>query len=238
MTFGPRHYVPVLKVKRGEKTALQSVALDLRAEITPLLEIVEWRRSKEKPRLSDHLKTAFKDLAKSLRLYPRCFLDAQELESEGEAGVDQVFTRAIHTGLQFTPVTGLSRESDTSAALRHRERGLAIRLTRAEFEAGNLSLLLRDFMTRHAVEHEATDLIVDLGPVEDMVTEGVSRFAAQFLADVPASRLMENAHPVGLRVSAKHGRSRAEVARRGCTFGVAGLETPAGRRAAWSSSNV
>ena len=43
MTFGPRHYVPVLKVKRGEKTALQSVALDLRAEITPLLEIVEWR---------------------------------------------------------------------------------------------------------------------------------------------------------------------------------------------------
>ena len=185
MTFGPRHYVPVLKVKRGEKTALQSVALDLRAEITPLLEIVEWRRSKEKPRLSDHLKTAFKDLAKSLRLYPRCFLDAQELESEGEAGVDQVFTRAIHTGLQFTPVTGLSRESDTSAALRHRERGLAIRLTRAEFEAGNLSLLLRDFMTRHAVEHEATDLIVDLGPVEDMVTEGVSRFAAQFLADVP-----------------------------------------------------
>ena len=85
MTFGPRHYVPVLKVKRGEKKALQSVALDLRAEITPLLEIVEWRRSEEKPELSDHLDTAFKDLAKSLRLYSRCFLDARELAPEGQA---------------------------------------------------------------------------------------------------------------------------------------------------------
>ena len=45
MTFGPGHYVPVLKVKRGEKSALQLVDFDLRKHITPLLEIVEWRKS-------------------------------------------------------------------------------------------------------------------------------------------------------------------------------------------------
>lgn len=40
-------------------------------------------------------------------------------------------------------------------------------------------------MARYAIVAEDTDLILDLGPVEDMVTEGVARFAIQFLEDVP-----------------------------------------------------
>ena len=217
MTFGPNHYVPVLKVKRGEKNALQLVPLDLREEITPLLEIVEWRKSTEKPTLSGHLDTVFKDLAKSLRLYPRCFLDSRELEPEGEAAADEVFTRAVDAGIKFTPVTGLSRTSDASAALKHSDRGLAIRLTRAEFEAGNLSSLLRHFMTRHTVEYEATDLIVDLGPVGDMVTDGVTRFATQFLGDVPnpgswrTLTLSASAFPLSMGVVGRN--SHAVVAR-------------------------
>lgn len=185
MTFGPSHYVPVLKVKRGEKSALQLVAPKLRAEITPLLEIVEWRGSTRKPTLSSHLDTAFRDLAKSLRLYPRCFLDARELEPEGRAAADEVFDRAAREGLLFTPVTGLSRTSDVSAALRHGNHGLAIRLTRDEFEDGNLPSLVQNFITRHAINRATTDLIVDLGPVGDMVADGVARFAIQFLADIP-----------------------------------------------------
>ena len=186
MMFGPSHYVPVLKAKRGEKTALQLVAPNLRAEITPLLEIVEWRGSMRKPTLAGHLDTAFLGLAKSLRLYPRCFLDARELEPEGKAATDQVFDRAASDGLPFTPVTGLSRTSDVSAALRHGNRGLAIRLTRDEFEAGNLPSLVHSFVTRHAIDPAETDLIVDLGPVGDMVAHGVARFAIQFLADIPS----------------------------------------------------
>ena len=103
MTFGPSHYVPVLKVKRGEKSALQLVAPKLRAEITPLLEIVEWHGSTRKPTLSSHLDTAFRDLAKSLRLYPRCFLDARELEPEGKAAADEVFDRAAREGTTVHP---------------------------------------------------------------------------------------------------------------------------------------
>ena len=184
MTFGPSHYVPVLKVKRGEKKALELVALDLRAHITPLLEIVEWRRSQDKPTLRSHLDTAFKDLANSLRRYPRCFLDARELAPEGSSAAEQVFTRAAGAGIPFIPVTGINR-ADAPAALSNRDRGLAIRLTRAEFEAGDLSASLTDFMARHDIGFEDTDLILDLGPVEDMVTEGIARFATHFLGDVP-----------------------------------------------------
>ena len=217
MTFGPSHYVPVLKVKRGEKKALELVALDLRAHITPLLEIVEWQKSKEKPTLSSHLDTAFKGLAKSLRLYPRCFLDARELAPEGPSAAEQVFTRAAGAGIAFIPVTGISNRADTSAALSNRERGLAIRLTRAEFEAGDLSYSLPAFMARHGIGFEDTDLIVDLGPVDDMVTEGVTRFATQFLGDVPDTNrwrtltLSASAFPQSMGVVERH--SHAAVAR-------------------------
>lgn len=184
MTLGPDHYVPVLKVKRGEKSALQLIDFGLREHITPLLEIVEWQKRQKKPTLASHLDTAFKDLAKSLQMYPRCFLDARELAPHGPSAAEQVFTRAVGAGIPFIPVTGINR-ADASAALKHRDRGLAIRLTRDEFEAGNLSSSLLGFMTRHDIGPEDTDLIVDLGPVENMVTEGVARFAMQFLGDVP-----------------------------------------------------
>ena len=185
MRFGPSHYVPVLKVKRGEKGALQRINPVLRPRIGPLLEIVEWRRSDTKPSLSRHLDTAFRDLAKSLHGYPRCFLDARELAPHGQVAAREVFSRAVGAGIPFIPVTGISDRADVSAALDSRERGLAIRLTRSEFEAGELSSRLPDFMARHDIGFEDTHLIADLGPVEDMVAEGVARLATQFLGDVP-----------------------------------------------------
>ncbi|MDE2974372.1 MAG: beta family protein [Gemmatimonadota bacterium] len=185
MTFGSRHYVPVLKVKRAEKSALQLVALTLREHVTPLLEIVEWRKRQDKPTLRSHLDTAFKDLAKSLRWYPRCFLDARELARQGPSAAEQIFNRAADAGIPFIPVTGITKRADASAAVRNQERGLAIRLTRDDFEAGDLSSGLSAFMARHGIEREDADLILDLGPVEDMVTEGVARLASQFLGDVP-----------------------------------------------------
>ena len=74
MTFGPSHYVPVLKVKRGEKSALHAVSPNFRSRITPLLEIVV----RTKPTVREHLDTAFKDLPECLQGFQRCFLDTRE----------------------------------------------------------------------------------------------------------------------------------------------------------------
>ena len=213
MTFGPGHYVPVLKVKRGEKNALQLLGVNLRPHITPLLEIVEWQRSDNRPILSSHLDTAFRDLAKSLQRYPRCFLDSRELAPHGETAAEEVFRRAVRDAIPFIPVTGISRGADVSAALSHSERGVAIRLVRSEFEAGELSFRLPDFMARHNIGFEDTDLIVDLGPVEDMVTEGVARFATQFLADVPhpdswrTLTVSASAFPLSMRIVERNSHS-------------------------------
>ena len=182
MTFAPDHYVPVLKVKQGEKKALQLITPTLQHRITPLLEIVERRSDKE---LDEHLNTAFRDLPGSVQWYPRCFLDTREIASDGPPAAAEAFSRALATGMVITPVTGLSRFHDVDAALSHRIHGVALRLTRAELEDGSLPGKLLDFVTRHGLAPEETDLIIDLGPVDDLVTAGVTALADAFLADVP-----------------------------------------------------
>lgn len=184
MIFGPHHYVPVLKVKRGEKKALQDITASVRSRITPLFEIVEWNH-KNVPTIDKHLETAFRDLDEAARRYTRCLLDARELEPAGFSAAAAVFEKAAAAGITFTPVTGLSRTADIASALVHRSNGIALRLKREEFEQGSLGRDVREFMVRHGLSHEEVDLIVDLGPVDELVYDGVATLATAFLADVP-----------------------------------------------------
>jgi Beta protein len=182
MTFGPDHYVPVLKVKRGEKLALKQLAARLQSRITPLLEIVERQPDKS---VAEHLDTAFNGLAESVRAYPRSLLDARELASDGPLAAVEVFRRARLAGFRFTPVTGISRNADTSAALDHRDHGLALRLTRVEFEQGDLTERLHNFLQQYELQAEEIDLIIDIGPVEDLVVEGIASLTNLFMAGIP-----------------------------------------------------
>ena len=181
MTLGPTDYVPILKVKRGEKGALRAMAETSRRRITPLLEIVE-RTDKA---LDEHLVNALSGLSESLNGYPRCFLDAREIERDGPTGADGTFRRAADAGITFTPVTGITRGADVAAALRFNANGLALRLTRRELEDGILLQGIPGFMAAHGLTHEYVDLIVDLGALDDFVTEGVVALGAAFLGEIP-----------------------------------------------------
>src|SRR5262245_50847280 len=109
MTFGPNHYVPILKLKRGEKAALGRVASNRRSRITPLLQEAE--RMPEKT-VEAHIETAFKDLASNAALYPRCFIDVQEIAADGPVAAAAVFDRASASGIVFAPVTSVTRITD------------------------------------------------------------------------------------------------------------------------------
>lgn len=62
---------------------------------------------------------------------------------------------------------------------------MAIRLTRKEHEAGHLAQHLTAFTNDHGLYPGATDLIVDLGAVDDLITPGVRALAEAFLSAVP-----------------------------------------------------
>ena len=187
MNFSPNHYVPVLKVKRGEKQALASIELGIRKHVTPLLEIVERKGTADKlPTIDEHLSTGFKDLAPSLDGYARCLLDVREIAPDGSSAAAEAFSRASNAGISFTPVTGISRTVDVASAVSYSgTRGIGVRLTREEFWSEHLTVDLNRFLSANGLTPDCVDLIVDLGPVEGYVTAGVIAFTQAFLADVP-----------------------------------------------------
>jgi hypothetical protein len=190
MSFGADFYVPVLKLKRGEKKALQLVAPTLQGRMVPLLELVERKghAGKNPPPLAKHLDTAFNAIAAAVAPYPRFFLDCREIEPDGPTAADDAFTRVEGLCSNLTPVTGITRTADVNAALSHGGNGVAIRLTRQEFESGAIPFALPAFIKSHSLKQEQTDLIVDLGPVDDMIALGVETLTAAFLADIPDAR--------------------------------------------------
>lgn len=212
--FGPRHYVPVLKVKRGEKHALASIAPRLRRHVVPLLEIVERTKA---PTIDKHLATSFKDLASSLCGYSRCLIDVREVEPDGTSAAAAAFDRASTAGISFTPVTGISRTADVAPALACGSiGGIGIRLTRSEFEGGNLAASLNSFMSTNGLAHDRVDLIVDLGPVNDLIKIGVVGLTDAFLDEVPNKSqwrtltVTASAFPLSMRVVNRHSSARIE----------------------------
>jgi hypothetical protein len=182
MSFDANHYVPVLKVKRGEKKALTLLSRTVKAKITPFLEIVERANDKN---IEEHLQTSFKDFFEAVSGFHRCFIDTREIAADGPAGAEAVFQWATDTGINFTPVTGISRTVDLEAALDFKDNGFALRLERCEFEAGGLAGNIDAFLSRHNLFPEDIDLLIDLGAVDTMILTGVRRFARAFLEEVP-----------------------------------------------------
>src|SRR5687767_6141721 len=96
MNFGFDHYVPVLKIKRGEKRALQLISKSVQARTTPVLEITERKAlpGGDPPTLPNHLKTAFTKLEAAVAPFKRYFLDCREIAPDGHSAASDVFGRA------------------------------------------------------------------------------------------------------------------------------------------------
>jgi Beta protein len=183
-SFGPGHYVPVLKVKRGEKRAVSLLAPQILRGLTPLFEIVE---TVGKP-LGAHLDNSFKDMARALTNVTHYFLDAKELSPEGSQGARAVFMRARDLGVPFVPVTGIARLFDSVEAVKVATHGLGLRLTRAEFDLGQqggLASAVDNFMREYNLSESGIDLLLDLGAVDEMISDGVRDLASQFLEAIP-----------------------------------------------------
>jgi hypothetical protein len=182
VNFGPDRYVPVLKVKRAEKGALTDIGNNHPGAVTPLLEIVAKKPEKSLP---DHIDTAFDKLAQSIASLSPCFLDTREMAPEGDAAAIAIYKRARAEGIEFVPVVGITRAAGNAAALQFREKGVALRVTRAEMESGGLATAIHKFLQINNLKPEAVDMIMDMGYVGDMISVGVSLLATSFLQAIP-----------------------------------------------------
>jgi hypothetical protein len=188
MIIGPKHYVPVLKVKTNEKLALQNLDDTLCRKVIPLLDVVERVPPKGKSKgksIQQHLDTTFKNLAESTSRFPRCLIDTREIAPDGSAAALEVFQRALSAGIVFTPVTGISRTVDVDAATSFRTNGIGLRLTIQDLESGKLPQKLLRFLTSYNLTHKEIDIILDIGAADSMVSEGIGEVTNAFLRTVP-----------------------------------------------------
>lgn len=182
MNFDATHYLAVLKLKKGEKIGLSKVSSLLRPKLTPMFEVVK----RKKTPLDEHIKKSFKKLDFVSGGYKRIFIDAGELEPDGEDGARLAFEEAQNIGLSFTPVTRVSRNDEADAALRVKgAKGLALRIDRSDLDR-DLATALPQFLKDRQVDPSECDLIVDLGSVSNMVVEGIRRLALGLLVEVPS----------------------------------------------------
>ena len=206
-------YVPVLKVKRGEKKALSLLPMALRRRVVPILDVVENPNDRT---LGEHLGTTFKGLPSSLVGYPRCFIDAREIEDDDPRATEMVLKQARAEGIRVSAVTGITRTNGVAAALANSTHGLGVRLLRREFESRNLVPRLQGFLGRHGLVPESVDLILDLGAVADMIAHGVSALTRAFLADVPDLKrwrtvsIVACAFPLSMRGVGRHAHKEVD----------------------------
>lgn len=182
--LGPRHYVPILKCKRGEKRALQLLAPWVRAMIMPMVEVVELRPGKT---LSEHLATSFRGLPDALPRGTSFYLDAGEIGVAAADAATEAFRRAEDLGLTFVPVCGPSRPATENLAAVSRVQlgGVCVRLRRTELERGALRPALVTFMAQHGLSPSSTDLVLDMGAIEAMVVPGALAVARAFIGAIP-----------------------------------------------------
>lgn len=185
LVFGAKHYVPILKWKKAEQDALKALSEHARAIITPLLEIVE-----------DDPDVAAKQAAKIVQCWGKqnmFFLDPGTLSDsfteDGRSGAEVLFEAAQSHGLPFVPVTDLSEPSEVTGAVgKYSGRGACIRLSPDDVVEDGLERRLLARLKAIGVQPMQTDLLLDIGSIENEKPGSVFLKASGLFQQVPLAQ--------------------------------------------------
>jgi hypothetical protein len=168
-------YVPVLKGKEGEYGALETLKVDVRAQLMPLIEIPDVPYDYANERAAKSLDDHVSGIADRLR---RCWQDRplyldlpwfdKERLSDGRVALEAVLSDCANRGVEAAPVLSRTSSADyVSAAVRYAAAthiGACVRLLVADFEEDiDLDAEVGRLLTGFAGTNVAPlDLVLDL----------------------------------------------------------------------------
>jgi hypothetical protein len=175
--FGSKHYVPILKWKRAEQSALQALDDKDRKLITPLIQFVM-----PKPKSKDSSETQFESVISSFReKIPQ--LSQQIFKAWGKSpiftdfsllyttalkvdSVKQVMASGHTLGLHLIPVLNLSDDPELKkpiyATAKKHSKGICLRLVRSDLnDTIKLDKEIKTFLRDSGLTEEQVDLLVD-----------------------------------------------------------------------------
>lgn len=196
-------YVPVLKGRQGELSALAAIQPVTRRAILPLLEMVPG--SVEETGQHGQLRVVINRTMKRLRawagsrvLLDTGFLPPEATHGDGFGALGAAVSAAIDQGVEATPVVHLDDDPQVyrDASTLHAElrRGLAIRLGVEDLDEDpeDIEDALTELLDRVGADRGDVDLVMDVGVVSgDLSVRAGARLVADALrglADVEAWR--------------------------------------------------
>lgn len=196
--FNHKHYVPILKGKMGEYSALHHLDQAIRGSLTPLIEVppIEWDFDADQPSKSidQQLDGIGPKLANAWPESRPLFLDLVSLADEGllvdgTHPLTHTINAAREQGVLAIPVTGVRRDAPYQAAVRSAAEqdgnGICVRLQEPDFEnpsglAAQLTELFGSFGSPPAV-----DIVIDFGELPRDHTRPFTMAVRSVLSSLP-----------------------------------------------------
>ncbi|MDT9719647.1 beta family protein [Paenibacillus sp. ClWae2A] len=178
--FSSEHYVPVIKWKRGERTALEHLSSTTRDRITPLLEIqpvpYDHRTGNFTKTIDDHLSSIGRDLNNCWKSKNPVFVDSDTIYdnvdfeddnlASGQHPLEFIIDLIENEGIPAIPVTGTARDASYQAAVydivQKHQRGVCIRIYEEQLDDINqLESEINNLLSIGHINKSDTDLVID-----------------------------------------------------------------------------
>lgn len=176
--FNHKHYVPILKWKRAEQGALETLSDEQKKYITPLIQLV--MPSEKKGEQLESIITRFKKQIseiseKILKTWGKnqAFIDVSLLFSTELkiSSLKQVISGGLETGMILVPVVHLNDDHtiiETACSLAKKYKSsVCLRLICNDFvDMSNLNKKLKEFISSSELTERNLDLLVDIKDTE------------------------------------------------------------------------
>jgi len=192
------HYVPILKGRQGEYTALAALSDSSRAGLTPLIEVppIPWDFENEAPAKSidDHLDPVAGNVTRHWGTDRGVFVDlgwiAEDSTSDGAHPLAKVFTGLRELGAAAIPAMGLSCSADYLSSVRdvisEDGRGVLLRLEVEDLRSlpalGRELGQIRSFL---GIDADQIDLLLDFKDFDAGQAPAIEMAASMSLAALP-----------------------------------------------------
>ncbi|QNB45879.1 hypothetical protein BR63_05835 [Thermanaerosceptrum fracticalcis] len=195
--FDQKHYVPVLKWKRGEQIALKQLDASSRESLTPLIELVpvpyDYVNERPAKSIDDHLNGIGEELLNAWGEKRPVFIDPywidqSERMSNGLHPFYFILEDIRRNKMKAIPVTGTSRDKDYQQEVikAHKKDGLGVCLRLEDEDFLDVKGAIIDLIKLLKVTPAETDIIIDLRSISTNDDSKNAIFALTLLKDLPS----------------------------------------------------
>jgi hypothetical protein len=173
--FDYKHYVPIVRWKAGERTALRELYDDDKADLTPLIEIPADNIEKALNKKISLAEFASQVRVQILECWGRrpAFVDLSNLTARVDSNGRNAFTQHFHRQansirLALVPVIGLGRASvaRVHSGTTGLKNDMCLRLNRGDLQSEELARHISAWISNHEAHPSKVHLVLDLGTID------------------------------------------------------------------------